>query len=125
MTKDGPSDGIDTSWRFCSSFVFRASSFIGGSPKASTHPTLRQALLTLAVHLCFISDRTNLDGSAADGRVLGHQLDRLVQISSFENEKAGQLLLGLSVRAVGHDDLSVLEPQRGCIASVLKSLAAD
>jgi hypothetical protein len=46
----------------------------------------------------------------------GRDLDGLVQVGALEDVEAGDLVLGLRVRAVGQQHLTVAHPHRGRVA---------
>ena len=72
-------------------------------------------------------DRADFKGSAeAHAGDLGHQLDRVVEVHSFQDHDAAELLLGFGEGAVGDGDLAaVLETKRGGGAMVLERLAVN
>src|SRR5262252_5797914 len=56
--------------------------------------------------------------------MLGHQLDRVIQVLGLEDQDATQLLLGLRVGTVGNHHLSAVKPQGGSVLRRLKRLPA-
>ena len=61
---------------------------------------------------------THLDRAEPGHRVLGGHFDRLVKIRALEDVETSDLLLGLRERAVGDDNLAVLEANRdGALAA--------
>ena len=82
-------------------------------------------LLSLAAHFGPVRRRANLDGSSPDGRVLRHQLDGVVQIPGFEDEKTGQLFLRLRIRTICDGHFSVLKPHGSGVLSALEPFPAN
>src|SRR5262249_54957722 len=66
----------------------------------------------------------NLEGSSPHARVLGHQVDRVVEVLGLKDQDSAQLLLGLSVGAVGDQHFSALEPQCGGVSRGLQRIPA-
>ena len=70
--------------------------------------------------------RPDLERAAqANTRVPGHQLDRVVHVLRLEHEEPAQLLPRLGERAVRHQHLARLPPQRLRRARALQRLAPD
>src|ERR1700735_1847910 len=68
--------------------------------------------LALPNHFVQVRSWTYLKRPSLHSRMLGNQLNRVIQISRFKHQNSTQLLLGFRVRTVCHYNLSVL-PRHG------------
>src|SRR5258706_7366556 len=80
--------------------------------------------LAVADHLGQVVGRTNLPRPLLHARMLGHQLDGMVQVPRLQNEYPAELLFRLGIRAVGDRDFPVVEPQGGGAPRALERFAA-
>src|SRR5262245_3527508 len=57
--------------------------------------------------------------------MLGHQLDRMIQVPRFKDEEPSQLLLSLSIRPIRHGPFPILETQSGGVPSAIETFTAN
>src|SRR5271170_6202892 len=89
----------------------------GGS---STEPSL----LALLNHCVQIRRRTYLERSVLHSRMLGNELNCMVQISRFKHQNSTQLFLRFRIRTICHGNLSVLPIHGHRRVGGLKSFAS-
>src|ERR1700730_3993501 len=67
-------------------------------------------------------DRADFDRARPGGRVLGRDLDRLVQIGALDHVVASDLLLGLGEWPIADQHLAVADLHRGGVADVAEGV---
>jgi hypothetical protein len=75
---------------------------------ASSRDVLSPSLLALLNHFVQIRRWTYLERSTLHSRMLGNELNFVIQVARFKHQNSTQLLLRFRVRTVCHGNLSVL-----------------
>src|SRR5690348_4226906 len=73
----------------------------------------------------FPGDRADLDGPVPGARVLGRDLDGLVQVGAVDHVVAADLLLGLGERPVADQQFPIADPHGGGVADVAQPVAVQ
>src|SRR6185312_15076289 len=68
-------------------------------------------------------DRADLDGPVPGARVLGRDLDGLVQVGAVDHVVAADLLFGLGERPVADQQFPIADPHGGGVADVAQPVA--
>src|SRR5262245_28903666 len=114
------------------------SSAMSMSPKrrtrvATTRPASSRKMRVIAASsvgmttsaLGLVLERANLDRVTAGRRALRGPRQRRIEISSRDDPEAAELLFGLCVRPVGHNDVAVLDPHDGGGLRIVQSAGED
>src|SRR5271163_4028761 len=91
---------------------------------SSGGPSTEPSPLALLHHFVQVRRWTYFERSVLHSRMLGNELNCVIQISRFQHENSTQLLLRFRVRTIGHGNLSVLPVQGHRRVGGLKSFAS-
>src|SRR5262249_43063743 len=72
-----------------------------------------------------LANRPDLDRALAGRRNLRRDLNGLVQIRCLDQIEPRELLFGLGERAIGHEQLTITDSDRGCGLDGLQRLGCD